>query len=534
MTTLIPKYDEGSTGSINRPFNEKLQEFISPQDFGAVSYTGTYSGQADASTAIQNAINACPDGGTVYLDGKYYVANPITISSSNIVIKGGTIEVAQAYTGAIFILKPATGLNITGTSIQDVRMQTTGRNSVTPADWFGQFIGIQFKCAERAIFGCAFNNIVIEYPNKGFYWNEVTASPSSTANFTTSCSFEGIKIFGALTNIQTYNASGSYSGQVFGNIFADCTFSLRENASTTGVLVTDSYTEWQLGNCTFFADTTTRYPLFPNLTGNSKLSITGGYYEIDNGQLASSKNISFTNIRTVAPNVGAHNLKPADLSSSDNRSNLICADFNSFNTSASTGAWWQTGAGATIAVAGGLFYGYPAYTYTQGANSGGYLGYTVPNAVNYSFGCPMVLSVYLQSSAQYAIVVTVSYTTGADDVFTSYLSPDVVIAYPQRLSVSFRTDQTRIISSFGFYLQGAVGTVANIANPVLSVGTSTPFYGASIPKSNVFATSIPTSGIYNQGDIVYNSTPTSGGYIGWVCTVAGTPGTWKTFGAITA
>lgn len=27
--------------------------------------------------------------------------------------------------------------------------------------------------------------------------------------------------------------------------------------------------------------------------------------------------------------------------------------------------------------------------------------------------------------------------------------------------------------------------------------------------------------------------PTAGGVMGWVCTTAGSPGTWKTFGAIT-
>jgi hypothetical protein len=43
---------------------------------------------------------------------------------------------------------------------------------------------------------------------------------------------------------------------------------------------------------------------------------------------------------------------------------------------------------------------------------------------------------------------------------------------------------------------------------------------------------IPTTGTWVVGDVVYNSAPASAGYIGWVCTVAGTPGTWKTFGLI--
>lgn len=46
------------------------------------------------------------------------------------------------------------------------------------------------------------------------------------------------------------------------------------------------------------------------------------------------------------------------------------------------------------------------------------------------------------------------------------------------------------------------------------------------------ASASPTTGTWNRGDITWNNAPTSGGFVGWVCTVAGSPGTWKTFGAI--
>lgn len=46
-------------------------------------------------------------------------------------------------------------------------------------------------------------------------------------------------------------------------------------------------------------------------------------------------------------------------------------------------------------------------------------------------------------------------------------------------------------------------------------------------------TAAPTTGTYQQGDKVWNSQPTEQGsasskYVvtGWICTVAGTPGTW--------
>lgn len=47
----------------------------------------------------------------------------------------------------------------------------------------------------------------------------------------------------------------------------------------------------------------------------------------------------------------------------------------------------------------------------------------------------------------------------------------------------------------------------------------------------------PTTGSSLQGDIVYDSTPSAGSFIGWVCTTSGVNGStsvWKTFGAITA
>lgn len=40
-------------------------------------------------------------------------------------------------------------------------------------------------------------------------------------------------------------------------------------------------------------------------------------------------------------------------------------------------------------------------------------------------------------------------------------------------------------------------------------------------------TAAPTTGTWKIGDTVFNDTPTAGGTLCWVCTTAGTPGTWK-------
>lgn len=44
--------------------------------------------------------------------------------------------------------------------------------------------------------------------------------------------------------------------------------------------------------------------------------------------------------------------------------------------------------------------------------------------------------------------------------------------------------------------------------------------------------SAPTSGVYNQGDIVWNSNPRPKSFIGWICTQSGNPGVWNPFGEI--
>lgn len=42
----------------------------------------------------------------------------------------------------------------------------------------------------------------------------------------------------------------------------------------------------------------------------------------------------------------------------------------------------------------------------------------------------------------------------------------------------------------------------------------------------------PTSGAFNEGDVVWNTSPQPGKFVGWVCTRSGNPGLWSGFGRI--
>jgi hypothetical protein len=78
------------------------------------------------------------------------------------------------------------------------------------------------------------------------------------------------------------------------------------------------------------------------------------------------------------------------------------------------------------------------------------------------------------------------------------------------------------------------------ADAILRQGDQTSAVGAKVSQlvltralqSTGVRAAAPGSGTWARGDIVLNTDPVAGGFIGWVCTAAGTPGTWKSWGAI--
>ena len=86
-----------------------------------------------------------------------------------------------------------------------------------------------------------------------------------------------------------------------------------------------------------------------------------------------------------------------------------------------------------------------------------------------------------------------------------------------------RTD--KIISAYG-------KLALNVSNPdpdvELQVNGNIMFGG----KKFINAAMAPTSGIWNKGDIAWNSQPEDTGFVGWICITGGKPGEWKPFGYI--
>jgi hypothetical protein len=91
------------------------------------------------------------------------------------------------------------------------------------------------------------------------------------------------------------------------------------------------------------------------------------------------------------------------------------------------------------------------------------------------------------------------------------------------------TAQTVNPTTMGVRFTGSATTAWLLYQLELWIGKSLPSVTMPSFPQNVqtYAASTPAAGEWARGDIVWNNTPSAGGTPGWVCTTAGTPGTWK-------
>lgn len=107
------------------------------------------------------------------------------------------------------------------------------------------------------------------------------------------------------------------------------------------------------------------------------------------------------------------------------------------------------------------------------------------------------------------------------------------------------TGYTGNMNNYGLYISNGSTTQKTLTNGNdFSIAATSSYYDVNL---SIFTESVtgdrivrstgsaaPTTGTWKVGDQVVLDSPTAGGYIGYVCTTAGTPGTWKGYGAIQA
>lgn len=147
-------------------------------------------------------------------------------------------------------------------------------------------------------------------------------------------------------------------------------------------------------------------------------------------------------------------------------------------------------------------------------------------------------------------IVKIEGNVFQSDVLSSYTASNFIYLYNSTSgwSVQINNNQfynvnatafTNIVEAGSDYSNSNISFINNIVSGAVTTPLASNVdliqkfgnLGTGYPTIT-YAAGIPGAYTWKVGDVVYNTVPTSGGNIGWVCTTAGTPGTWKTFGTI--
>lgn len=106
--------------------------------------------------------------------------------------------------------------------------------------------------------------------------------------------------------------------------------------------------------------------------------------------------------------------------------------------------------------------------------------------------------------------------------------------------IRYRYKKGNNATQYPFLLSADNNEITNISNADLLINKNLKISSSlNVPTSSsrteriiAYSDSLPNSGYWIKGDIIFNNNPISGGYIGWVNLTNGTSPTWKGFGSI--
>ena len=562
MTTLIPKIDlkNGGTtpiGAINRTINEKAKDIISVKDFGAIG-----NGTTDDTTAIQAAFNA---SSSVYFpSGTYLISSSITLNANQQLIGSSAI-----------ITWDATILNyaFTGVSINDIEITGLIFSSITAntAPTYGIFLQNSFRVK---ISRCKTNLVGLAWITSTSYTNYsgVTSANSSSDILIENCNLIG---------------SGSSSGVQVAIFIQYCYHFLITNCS---VLNYGQGINWWGGDAnTNGALTNNRLCYNGSITNCSVYNISGGGIW---GSMGQNITVSGNSIDTCF-DVGIDFEGCFDCTASGNTvSNCVNGCFSLFffnrnivfsgNAGTQANATYpifkcnnqaQTTDNKSVTLTGNTFRGQSVITSCTFA--GGPIQSVIFNGnsfINCFISCQFNNMEFINIIGNSFIFDVASGSTiNAISVSGEHINANVSIKGNEIMSlVTQPSGSASIYANFEDFNSNGTFTIngndsqgfpidISINNTGTNAGTSGFFtihnntlgapaflrsgeatsanivsFENNMYQGKPWPTVTPTTGKWDVSNKVYFSAPTAGAYIGSVCTTGGTPGTWKTFGAITS
>ena len=576
-------YDPAGTGAVATTVQAKLRQTVSVMDYmtaAQIADVNSFTGSIDVTAAVQTAVNASTT--VVFPPGKYLVSE-VTLQGLQKISGYGAIIQAATASGKVFTLPVGSGglqttdftdiegLDIVGYSSSitsgSAGIYTTGSNSLTLRDVKVQRFDMGFYLGATQF--ASLYSIKAYACNVGVYLkSDVTGGGANSNSFydliTLSCLNYGVLINGQLPFVTSANYFRNYTGNgnpcALGLFNGQCFIDGGAPESNTGV--TTTYDGKVSTGGTFYVNNGSLD--ISNLSDQDATSITVVYAEnnssanlVNSGGFGRPSAKYFTCDSTSVVNTTGNTLIDGtlqnvfgniNLSGASNGGNLYhCQDSSYLSISfpnECTSPLTSTLSNANLVTATSIWdstYGYIGnivFAASAGsqdsnriflgsiANNSGVsvIGVSVYSATNTTVALGFYGANYRQPINLIAGRWTRLYYVMQNVAITATSS---YVIYPIAADGPTIKVAKVMIYSSATYDAGTVQAVNSILGGAYNPQIGAVHYGRKV-------SSIPTTGTWAVGDVVYNSTPTSGGYLGWVCTTAGAPGTFvfKTFGLI--
>jgi len=513
-------------GSNGRP-SLGSRDFVSVKDFGAVG-----DGVTDDLTAFQNAILAVSQSGKIYIpQGTYFLSSTLVVTRRIAFV--GTHSGQQAVNAGSRLLFPA---NVTGVRFHSSIEQpngTSARSSMTD---------VCIHCSSKQTTGHGIHAsapIFLERVNvDNFAQNGihiVASSSSSTGDASlwsvrdsriANCGGHGFFADGRDANAgvaENMDSSsnggwGIYDSSLHGNTYLACHISnngigaIKTSGGVNASLFVGTYIE---GYGNYGCEVESPSMVFGGTAG----AFNNYPFVTISGDGSGAKAYSVTNGGAV--------------------SSIQLEQPGSGYTSATVSIFGGSGAGATatatiengeivgfVVTNGGS--GYPANLNRrvifkeEGAEGGFKTGRIKSSSAQ---GSEWPSSVIINDSFDCSVRLSAASTSNVD---VRYNRPHG--SWDWCSNKSLATSSMRFVTNRSTTQTGGRSAVLPPASVMFPFG----FWigGGANGRQQTNGTAAPTTGEWSRGDIVWNRSPSPGGFVGWVCTTGGTPGTWKGYGAI--
>ena len=564
MTTLIPKIDlknGGATpaGAINRTINAKAQDITSVKDFGAIG-----DGTTDDTTAIQAALNAST---SVYFpNGSYLISASITLnagqklSGDNATIKWNATTLNYAFTG----------VTVNDIVVSGLTFSSTIANTAVS---FGIFLQNAFRVK---VSNCNTNLV-------GLLWTTSTSYASyagvTLANSSSDILVENCTLYGAGAAVTaSYGIFIQYSYRF---AITNCSVQNYGQGITFWGGDADPGANGALANARLCYEGSITNCAVYNVGGGGIWGSMGQNITISGNSINTAGDVGIdlegcfdctASGNTVAECVNGglthffYNRNIVYAGNSVTQSNAAYPVYRCYNSGANT-------LNKSVLLSGNTFRGNGVITtadYSAGPiQSTAFIGNSF---INCSLACAFNNMEFINIIGNTFIFdVAAGSTMTAISVSGQHINSNVSIKGNEIMSlVTQPAGSASIYANFEDFNSSGIFTIngndsqgfpidISINNTGTNAGTSGLFtihnntlgapaflrsgeatsanivsFENNMYQGKPWPTVTPTTGKWDVSNKVYFSAPTAGAYIGSVCTTGGTPGTWKTFGAITA